>query len=115
LSTHYSRFGIHTCNWVADPYLDDIRKIAKVGYFDTGINSDLPRIKRMFPDTRRALLITPGEFESATIEELKALVSRINDEYAPCDIVLADIESTTPDSRIQEFLDLVRKEENHQS
>lgn len=111
LSNHYSRFGIHTCNWVADPYLASIRKIEKVGYLDTGVNSDLPRIKKMFPDTRRALLLTPGEFESATIGELKALVSRINREYAPCDIVLADIESTTPDSRIQEFLDLVREEE----
>ncbi len=114
LSTHYSRFGIHTCNWVADPYLDGIRKIEKVGYLDTGVNSDLPRIKNMFPDTRRALLLTPGEFESADIGELKTLVSRINREYAPCDIVLADIESTTDDSRIQEFLDLVREEESQQ-
>lgn len=111
LSHHYSRFGIHTCNWVADPYLYGIRKIEKIGYFDTGVNSDLPRIKALFPDARRALLITPGEFESAETEELKELISRINREYAPCDIVLADIESTTPDSRIQEFLDLVREEE----
>ena len=112
LSHQYSRFGIHTCNWVADPYLDGIRKIEKVGYLDTGINSDLPRIKAMFPDTRRALLYTPGEFESATTDELKALISKINCEYAPCDIVLADIESTTPDSRVQEFLALVKEEQD---
>lgn len=111
LSRHYSRFGIHTCNWVADPYLEAMRKIETMGYLDTGINSDLPRIKQMFPHTRRALLLTPGEVESASASALEEMIQRIHREYAPCDIVLADVESTTPDSRVVEFLELVKEEE----
>lgn len=112
LSTQYQRFGIHTCNWVADPYLDSLRKIDKMGYLDTGIRSNLTRIKRMFPETRRALLLTPGEVEAMSDAELSAAVKRINLEYAPCDIVLADVETTMPDERINEFLAIVREEEN---
>lgn len=111
LSTQYQRFGIHTCNWVADPYLDSLRKIDKMGYLDTGIRSDLAQIKRMFPETRRAVLLTPGEVEAMSEAGLAAAVKRINLEYAPCDIVLADVETTMPDERINGFLAMVREEE----
>jgi hypothetical protein len=111
LSTRYPRFGIHTCNWVADRYLDAMRKIEKMGYLDTGVKSDLPRIKRMFPDTRRALLITPGELETMDEAELCALVTKIDQEYAPCDIVLADLETTITDERVRSILDLITRVE----
>jgi hypothetical protein len=107
LSTRYPRFGIHTCNWVADRYLDAMRKIDKMGYLDTGVKSDLPRIKRMFPDTRRALLITPGELETMDESELLSMVTKIDQEYAPCDIVLADLETTITDERVRTILDLI--------
>ena len=111
LSEEYQRFGIHTCNWVADPYLDAMREIQKTGYIDTGIHSNLVRIREMFPDTRRALLLTPGEVESKTESELIDDIKRINEEYAPCDIVLADIETTMSDNRINTFLELVKQEQ----
>ena len=111
LSTRYPHFGIHTCNWVADRYLEAMRKIEKIGYLDTGVKSDLPRIKRMFPDTRRALLITPGELETMDEAVLCALVTKIDQEYAPCDIVLADLETTITDERIRSILDLIARVE----
>jgi hypothetical protein len=110
LSAEYQRFGIHTCNWVVDPYLESLRYIEKMGYLDTGINSNLERIRELFPDTRRALLLTPGELESQRDEEFFETVRRINTEYAPCDIVLADLETTMPDARVNRFLEIVRKE-----
>lgn len=112
LSFEYNRFGIHTCNWIADPYLNGMRKIKKMGYFDTGINSDLKRIKRMFPDTRRAVLLTPVEVESMTESALSDTIRRINEEYAPCDIVLADVETTMTNDKVNAFLQMVSEEES---
>jgi hypothetical protein len=112
LASQYPRFGIHTCNWVADRYLDAMRKIDKMGYLDTGVNSDLVRIKRMFPNTRRAILITPGELESLDEAEILAMVTKIDLQYAPCDIVLADLETTITDERIRHILELIANVED---
>jgi len=109
LSRAFPRFGIHTCNWVADPYLDSLRKIEKTGYLDTGLNSDLPRIREMFPDARRAVLFMPSDVESLPLTELEGLIQKAAGQYAPCDLVLADMENTTPDSRIIEFFALAKK------
>ena len=109
LSKDYARFGVHTCNWVIDPYADSLRKLDKMDYIDTGTGSDLGRLKRLFPDTRRAVLYTPGEAESKSIDELHMDLERIAREYAPCDIVLADVETTMPDNRINDFLEMAKE------
>ena len=107
LSKQFPRFGIHTCNWKADPYLDQLHTIKKMGYLDTGLISDFSRIKRMFPDTRRAVLYSPVELGNKSIEAIRKDIERIRREYAPCDIVMADIQSTTPEERVREFLGIV--------
>ncbi len=112
LSNGYARFGVHTCNWVIDPYAEYLRKIDKMDYLDTGTGSDLARLKRLFPDTRRAVLYTPGEAESKTLAEIHADLERIAQEYAPCDIVLADVETTMPDTRINDFLAMAKELES---
>ncbi len=104
LSLGYSRFGVHTCNWVINPYVDSLRKIEKMDYIDTGLGSDLKRVKMLFPDARRAVLYTPGEAESKSLEEISADLTRVAHEYAPCDVVLADVETTTSDEKIKAFL-----------
>jgi hypothetical protein len=109
LSGGYARFGVHTCNWVIDPYVDSLRKLDKVDYIDTGTGSDLQRLKRLFPDTRRAVLYTFGEAESKTLDELHADLEHIAQDYAPCDIVLADVETTMPDKRINDFLAIAKE------
>lgn len=106
LSGGYARFGVHTCNWVIDPYADSLRKLPRLDYIDTGMRSDLARVKRLFPEARRAVLYTPGEAESKPLADIGADLERMAAEYAPCDIVLADVETTMPDSRIHDFLAL---------
>ena len=105
LSTRFPTFGVHTCNWDATPYLEQLRKIDKMGYLDTGAMADLARMKRMFPDTRRSVLYGPVELEQKSEAEILEEISRIAEEYGPCDIALADIENTTPDDRVRYFLD----------
>lgn len=109
LSKEFDRFGVHTCNWVADPYLDSLRKIDKMGYLDTGLKSDLPRMREMFPDARRAVLFMPTEIESLPMHELESIVQKVAEEYAPCDLVLADIENTCEDQRITDFIKMTEK------
>lgn len=104
LSANYPRFGIHTCNWVIDPYADSLRKIPKMGYIDTGMDSDLARVRRLFPDARRAVLYSPGALESNDASRIAADFERVARDYAPCDIVLADLETTIPSARVREAL-----------
>jgi hypothetical protein len=104
LSRHYSRFGIHTCNWDATPYLSHLRTVEKMGYLDTGQMADLKQIREAFPTTRRAVLYSPLELETKSEAEIESDLTRIRDLYSPCDIVLADVEVTTPDSRVNSFL-----------
>jgi len=104
LSREYPRFGVHTCNWKIDPYVEKLRKIGRMGYIDTGLGSDLARVKALFPDARRAVLYTPGDAESKSLDDIAADLERVAREYAPCDIVLADVETTVPESRIRDFL-----------
>ncbi len=107
LSKEYKGFGIHTCNWDVTPYLEVLRGIDKMGYLDTGMQADFKKFRQIFPDTRRAVLYDPVDIESKTFSEIKEDVRKIYDELAPCDIVLADVEYTTPISRIIEFIKLV--------
>ncbi len=100
----YPRFGIHTCNWKADPYLDALRKIPRLGYLDTGIESDLDRMREIFPDTRRAVLYSPVQLETKSLAGLAADFRRIAVLAGPCDLVLADVESTTADDRVRDAL-----------
>ena len=109
LSLGYARFGVHTCNWVIDPYVDSLRKIEKMDYIDTGIGSDLERMKRLFPNARRAVLYTPGEAQSQSLDKLTVDLTRIACEYALCDVLLADVEMTTSPEKIKAFLGIAAK------
>jgi hypothetical protein len=61
-------------------------------------------VKRLFPDARRSVLYTPGEAESKSLDEISADLTRVARDYAPCDVVLADVETTTSDEKIRSFL-----------
>ena len=105
-----SRFGIHTCNWLIDPYRDSLRKAApRLGYIDTGIRSDLAALRRDFPEARRAVLYTPGELESKSLDEIGRDLERVARDCGPCDLVLADLETTIPDARVREILAMARQ------
>ena len=104
LSRDYPRFGVHTCNWTIDPYLESLRRIERMGYLDTGIDSDLERMRALFPSTRRAVLYSPVSLEQKSAAELAADFRTVERDCGPCDLVLADVESTTPDSRVREAL-----------
>jgi uroporphyrinogen-III decarboxylase len=104
IAESFERFGVHTCNWDATPYLALLQKLPKMGYLDMGMMSDMKKARAMFPDTRRAIMYSPVKLQDAPLDEVAADMQRVLTEYAPCDVVMADIQATTPDSRVCDLL-----------
>lgn len=109
LAELYGCIGIHNCAWSATPYLKAYARIRGVGYVDMGIKSDLARAREVFPEARRALMYTPMDLANRSSGALRADFEKIAREYAPCDIVIADIEAGTPDARVLEAVELCRQ------
>ncbi len=101
--------GIHNCAWNADPYIDDYATVPHLGYIDMGLDSDLRRAREAIPDARRAIMYTPMDLTNKSLETIRADVEKIARDYAPCDVVVADIEAGTPDEKVLAFLDLCSK------
>lgn len=109
LASLYDCLGIHNCAWSATPYLKAYAQIPDVGYIDMGVKSDLAAAKTLFPDARRAVMYTPMDAVQKSLPEIEADFRRIAMEYAPCDIVLADLDEGSPDSRVRDLAHLCHK------
>lgn len=101
--------GIHNCSWNADAYIDDYATIPNIGYIDMGIDSNLARAREIFAVARRALLYKPTDLANKSLEIIEANLEKIASRYAPCDIVVGDIEAGTPDERILAFLKICNR------
>ena len=112
IAESFERFGVHTCNWNVTPYLQVLRELPKMGYLDMGIISDMRQARALFSDARRAVMYSPVKLQDASVEEIRADMQKIRDELAPCDVVMADIQATTPDARVNELLDICHSLEN---
>ncbi len=102
----FARFGVHTCNWDATPYFAQLQTLPKLGYLDMGVMSDLAQARAMFPEARRAVMYSPVRLHDATTAELADDMRFIYENCAPCDVVMADIQAATPDSRVRELLSI---------
>jgi len=106
IASAFGGIGIHNCAWSATPYLDHYARIPGVAYIDMGKDSNLSKARELFPETRRSIMYTPMELAAKTLDEIRHDLERIANEYGPCDIVAADIESGTPDSKVMDFMDI---------
>ena len=102
----FGTIGIHNCAWDATPYLPIYATVPNVGYIDMGIETDLALAKKLFPKARRAIMYNPKDLATKSIKEIRDDLERIARECGPCDLVLADIESGTPDERVIEVMEL---------
>ena len=98
--------GIHNCAWNANPYIDDYATVTHLGYIDMGLNSDLGWAREVIASARRAIMYAPTDLVDKSLEAIRVDLERISQDYAPCDVVVADIEAGTPDERIMAFLEL---------
>jgi hypothetical protein len=95
------------------PYLNELITLPKVGYLDMGIMSDLRKARELFPQARRAVMISPIRLQHATAEELRADMRKIFYELSPCDVVMADITAQTPDRQVTDLLEICQELEQH--
>jgi len=109
IAESFERFGVHTCEWDITAYISVLKKLPKLGYLDMGMASDMSRVRREFPESRRAVLYSPVKLENAEPEDIEKDMDKIFYNLAPCDIVLADIQNTTPDQRVREVIQLCRE------
>jgi uroporphyrinogen-III decarboxylase len=108
IAESFERFGMHTCNWEVTPYLEEIKKLPKVGYLDMGMMSDLKKVKKMFPEARRAVMYSPVRLQEASLDDIQKDMEKIYKELSPCDVVMADIQATTGDERVNELLNICK-------
>ena len=112
IANSFERFGVHTCNWDITPYIDVLKELPRLGYLDMGMESDMSKVKNMFPETRRAVMYWPTTLQDAPLETIRRDMEKIFHELAPCDIVMADIQTSTPDKRVNELLEICRNLES---
>lgn len=98
--------AIHNCAWNADPYVDYYATIPDIGYIDMGLESNLARARKLFPDARRALMYTPMDLANKSLEQIRQDLQRIAMDFAPCDVIVADIDTDTADKRVLDFIKL---------
>lgn len=108
-SDEFPRYGIHTCNWNATPYIDVMRKINKVGYFDMGMETDMRKAQEQFPDARRGVLYSPIKVLRSSMTDIQMDFERIHRELGDCDIILADIDTDVPDERVQAIVGIANR------
>jgi hypothetical protein len=106
IADEFGCIGIHNCAWNADPYMEDYATVPNLGYIDMGLDSDLVRARELFPNARRALVYTPMDLANKSLETIRSDLERIARDYAPCDVVVGDIDAGTPDERVLAFLGL---------
>ena len=105
----FGRIGIHNCAWNADPYIDDYASVPNISYIDMGLDSNLARAKKTFTDARRAIVYKPTDLIKKSLETIRTDLEKIAREYAPCDVVVGDIDAGTPDERVLAFFEFCSK------
>jgi hypothetical protein len=71
-----------------------------------GMMSDMRRVRETFPGTYRAVLYSPVKLQEGSLEEIRKDMQKIYDELGPCDLVMADVQASTPDERVKALLDV---------
>ena len=106
IAESFERFGVHTCNWDITPYIDVLTKLPNLGYLDMGMTSDMVRVRETFPRTYRAVLYSPVKLQEESLEQIREDMVKIYHDLGPCDLVMADIQASTPDERVRNLLDI---------
>lgn len=105
----YASIGIHNCAWDATPYLESYAGVRGVSYIDMGLPSNLTQAKALFPQARRALMYTPMDAVNKAMAAIEGDFRRVARTYAPCDMVIADLDAHTPDTRVEELIELCQR------
>ncbi len=104
--------GVHNCAWTVTPYLEPYSEIPNVAYIDMGIESDLEKAKKIFPEARRNCLYKSIDLKNKSYEEIRKDFEYIAQNLAPCDVGMPDIEYDVPEEKIMFAMDLCHEFSN---
>jgi hypothetical protein len=97
----FELFGIHTCNWRIDPYLQALVDLPGLAYLDMGEQSDLDRVHDLFPNLRPAVFVHPKRFQAMSEQEIARHITELGRRIGQGHILLSDLEAGTRDSQIR--------------
>jgi hypothetical protein len=94
-------FGIHTCNWNIDPYLDAIAQLGSLGYLDMGPDSDIERVHELPGDPTIAVFFHPERLRSLSPREIEKEITELGKRIQRGYILFSDLEDGTTDDQIR--------------
>jgi hypothetical protein len=97
----FGLYGIHTCNWVVDPYLDALAEIPGLAYLDMGEGSNLERVHHLFPDLCPSVFVHPKRLFEMSEPEIERAIGELGRRIGRGYILLSDLEAGTRDSQIR--------------
>lgn len=97
----FDLFGIHTCNWTIDPYLDALSEIGKLDYLDMGPDSDFDKVHKLFPGLRPSVFIRQDDVRHMPLPNLKKKVEELCRRLGRGYLLLADLPAGTSDASIR--------------
>jgi hypothetical protein len=97
----FDMFGIHTCNYNVDPYLDAIAEIGDIAYLDMGADTDLEKVHRLFPDLTPSVFFHPEKLRNLTPSQVSKEVTELGKRIGRGYILFCDLEVGTTDEQIQ--------------
>jgi hypothetical protein len=103
LSGHYAHFGVHNCGWKVDAYAGAYSEIRDLGYLDFGIQSDLVRLKKLFPRAVLTVILNPDDVVGRTAAEVRAALEKLRDALGVCRILLGSLDGRTPSTQVDAF------------
>ena len=101
LHTSFDFFGIHTCNWTVDPYLEAIAEIGEIGYLDMGAETDLEKVHQLFPELTPTVFFHPEKLRNLTPARVKREIAELGRRIGRGYILLCDLETGTTDGQIK--------------
>ena len=103
LSEHYELFGIHNCGWCVDAYAEAYAEIGDLLYLDFGIDSDLKRLKMLFPQTVLTLIYNPQDMRGKSKKDITAELEYAFGALGDCAIILGSMDENSPNSLVDDF------------
>jgi len=101
LHTTFDLFGIHTCNWSIDPYLDALAEVGDLAYLDMGADSDIDRVHELFPGVEPSVFFHPETLRRMTESEIHKAITDLGKRIGRGYILFSDLEVGTTDGQIR--------------
>ena len=97
----FDLYGVHTCNWTIDPYLDSLAEMSKLAYLDMGPGTDIDRVHKLFPDLCPSVFVHPQWLREASEQKIAREITELGKRIGRGYILLSDLEIGTRDSQIR--------------